>query len=428
MSHYEHIEQLKLQGDITVLPNTLVGLKKLKYLTMNNECKCEALDMSHYEHIESIDLGEGVTLLPHSIIHYKNLKCIKICTAYKELDFSMFENLNSITISKRVQVLPKQLLIHNNQKLNSIGLHEFDFNRCDKKDIHTWCLLNGADPVLCADYTPVLPSIKRINLIDVTCSSTWLRSLLTTLFTLDHSVDCSMVFRYITSLKVSKLPYTYACITTDLNNTCTFAVSKDSPGLWETLLGLSVKNLSISGQRYASSEWKNNHVSSLSQSLATLSQLETLRMHLTAYIDLPLPRSLKRVTVCFEQLHPSELRQLVNKLSAWTHSLECRVEFVCGHFKDTNMRHKIPSEEYIPIQQELETMQHVNVERFRIYDWARSTNQWSARDSVVDGDLVDEIVDNEFCKDFLKLFHMTHKSKIDGLSRISMRLKIKIQP
>ncbi|KAH3728807.1 hypothetical protein DPMN_054769 [Dreissena polymorpha] len=69
----------------------------------------------------------------------------------------MFENLNSITISKQVQVLPKQLLVNNNQKLKFIGLNEFDFNRCDKKDIHTWCLLNGAEPVLCSDYTPVLP-------------------------------------------------------------------------------------------------------------------------------------------------------------------------------------------------------------------------------------------------------------------------------
>ncbi|XP_052253557.1 uncharacterized protein LOC127859948 isoform X3 [Dreissena polymorpha] len=425
LSHYEHIEHLELKGDITVLPNTLAGLKKLKYLTMKWDCKCEALDMSHYEHIESIDLGKGVTLLPHSITNYKNLKCTKICTAYKELDLSMFENLNLITISKKVEVLPNQLIINNNKKLEFIELYKFDFNRCDKKDIHTWCLLNGADPVLCADYTPVLPSIEQIKLFKVTCSSTWLRSLLTTLFTLDHRVTCYLTECDITSLKGSKSSNGCTIITTDLNNTCTFNASVVSPGLWETLLGLSVKNLSISGQ-----EWENNHVSSLSQSLATLSQLETLRMHLIAYIDLQLPLSLNHVTVCFNTLHPSELRQLVNKLSARTHSLECRVEFVCGHFKDTNiyMKHLIPAEEYIPIQQELDTMQHVDVERFRIYDWARSTNQWSARDSVVDGDLVDEIVDNEFCKDFLKLFRMTDKSKIDGLSRISMRLKIKIQP
>ncbi|XP_052260558.1 uncharacterized protein LOC127864705 isoform X2 [Dreissena polymorpha] len=68
LSACHNLEQLKLEPDITVLPNTLAGLKKLKYLTMNMSCKCEALDMSHYEHIEYIELGEGVTLLPHSIL------------------------------------------------------------------------------------------------------------------------------------------------------------------------------------------------------------------------------------------------------------------------------------------------------------------------------------------------------------------------
>ncbi|KAH3870989.1 hypothetical protein DPMN_034183 [Dreissena polymorpha] len=286
-SSCHYLEQLVLIGDATVQPNALASLKKLKYLAM--DCKCEALDMSNYEHIESIDLGNEVTLLPHSITNYKNLKCIKICTAYKELDLSMFVNLISITISKKVDVLQKPLLIHNNQKLKFIGLHEFDFNRCDKKDIHTWCLLNGADPELCADYTPVLPSIKHIILLNVTCSSTWLRSLLTTLFTLDHSVKCDLKECDITSLKVSKSPFTYASITTDLNNTCSFNVSSDSSGIWETLLGLSVKNLSIRGHGEVSSELKINHVSSLLRSLATLSQLETLRMHLVAYIDLQLP-------------------------------------------------------------------------------------------------------------------------------------------
>ncbi|KAH3700587.1 uncharacterized protein LOC127859947 [Dreissena polymorpha] len=407
LSQCIHIERLELNGDVTVLPNALACLKKLNYLEISSDCKCKALDMSHYEHIESINLGKRVTLLPHCITHYKNLKCIRICTAYKELNLSMLVNLNSITISKKVQVLQKPLLIHNNQKLKSIGFHEFDFNRCYKKGIHTWCLLNGADPLLCADYTPVLPSIKHIELLKVTCSSTWLCSLLTTLFTLDHRVKCRMCDCDITSLKVSKSPSTYARITTDLKNTCIFNVSVDSPGLWETLLGLSVKNLSISGQRYVSSNWKINHVSSLSQSLATLSQLETLRMHLSRYIDLQLPLSLNHVTVCYDTLYQSELRQLVKTLSEWTHSLEARLEFCCGSFKDP---HNI-IEEFIPIQQELEAMQHVDVKQFRIYYRTSSDSKWSEQDIVADdGDHGDVIVDDEFC--------------MGSLSRILMRLKI----
>ncbi|KAH3826250.1 hypothetical protein DPMN_128146 [Dreissena polymorpha] len=460
LSACHKLERLKLEGDITVLPNALGSLKNLKYLTMDKGCKCEALDLSHCEHIESIELGEEVTLQPHSITYYKNIKCISIRSAYKELDLSKFENLNSISISKKVQVLPNQLIVHNNQELSVIWLYEFDFNRFDNKNMHTWCLLNGANPVLCADYTPVLTSIKEIILNDVTCSSTWLRSLLTTLFTLDHRVWCRLTCD-ITSFKYSKSLCTRASITTDLNNTCTFNASDESSGLWEILLGLSVKNLSIfQAHRFFGINMR--HVSSLSRSLATLSQLETLRMHLHAYIDLQFPLSLNHVTVCFDALDPSELRQLVNKLSARTHSLKCRVEFVCAHFKDKKMKHLIPAEEYIPIQQELETMQHVDVERFRIYDWAPSTYQFSARDSVVDGDLVDEIVDNELYDSFIRhlmIYPMTDNRKIDGLSRIynhielytsdglcrtiyltphqgqfdvlsriSMRLKIKIQP
>ncbi|XP_052285448.1 uncharacterized protein LOC127881542 isoform X10 [Dreissena polymorpha] len=432
LSACQNLEQLELEGDITVLPNALAGLKKLKYLTMDMGCKCEALDMSHCEHIESIELGKEVTLLPHSIIHYKNLTRIEIYSAYKELDLSMFENLYSITIGKRVQVLPKQLLINNNQELNFIGLYEFDFNRCDKKDIHTWCLLNGADPVLCADYTPVLPSIEHIKLFNVTCSCTWLRSLLNTLFTLDHSVKCDIGSCCITSLKVSKSHWTSARITTDLNNTCTCTIDfpDDSPGLWETLLGLSVKNLSISSS--FSRGLKINHVSSLSRSLATLSQLETLRMRLIAYIDLQLPLSVNHVTVCFDTLHPSELRQLVNKLSARTHSLECRVEFVCSHYIDidTEKKNYIQSEEYIPIQQELEAMQNIDVKRFRIYIYIYDWTLMSERDCVVeDGDHNDEIVDNEFCEDFFYKYAIANcydRTNRDGVirSRISMRLKI----
>ncbi|KAH3728808.1 hypothetical protein DPMN_054770 [Dreissena polymorpha] len=189
-------------------------------------------------------------------------------------------------------------------------------------------------------------------------------------------------------------------------------------GLWETLLGLSVKNLSFSNGSYYFRKLKAYHDSSMSRSLAQLSQLETLRMHLSEYIDLLLPLSLDHVTVCFDTLNPSELRQLVNKLSAWTHSLECRFELCCGYYMDTGIMHIIPSEEYIPIQQELEAMQHVDVKRFRIYNWTTSTSEWSERDSVVDdGDHGDEIVDEQFCADF-------YRTNRDGLSRISIRLKI----
>ncbi|KAH3717395.1 hypothetical protein DPMN_060181 [Dreissena polymorpha] len=125
-------------------------------------------------------------------------------------------------------------------------------------------------------------------------------------------------------------------ITTDLNNTCAFDIWNDSPGLWGTL-------------------W------------AFLPQLETLKLPLSVNIDLQLPPSLKHLTVSYYVLSPAELRQLVNQLCVLTHSVVCKVEFLCGN-KIENTITNIPSEENIPIKHELEALDHVEVKRFRIYD------------------------------------------------------------
>ncbi|KAH3717156.1 hypothetical protein DPMN_059936 [Dreissena polymorpha] len=434
LSSCHNLERLELNGwNVTVLPNALVGLKKLKHLTM--DCKYKALDLSHFEQIESIDISNGVNLLPLSINNYKTLKCIEIDTKYGGLDLSMFENLNSITISNDVKVLPKPLLIHN--KLTHIKLRGFDFNHVDNKAIHTWCLLNGADPVICADYTPVLPSIEDIELWWVTCSSTWLRSLLNTLLTLDHRVTCYLFRCIITALdhevkstlrgsdmsscEEDAVSQSKTWITTDLNNTCAFDTDDESPGLSGTLHSLNVNNLSLRGTY---GPLNVHHVSSLSQSLASLPQLETLTIHLSVYIDLQLPPSLKHLTVCYDALSPSELRHLVNKLCALTQSVECRLELCCGNKITKDTVNNIQPEEYIPIQQELEALKCVKVKRFRIYDrtpntYSWSDDAWSVRGSVVDdGDNSDGIGEDELCK-----------SDINGidngmLNRISMRLQI----
>ncbi|KAH3717408.1 hypothetical protein DPMN_060194 [Dreissena polymorpha] len=189
LSSCHSLERLKLSiENVIMLPNALVGLKKLKHLEIR--CKYEALDLSHFEHIDSIDIRNVVHLLPLSITNYKTLKCIAIHTTYDGLDLSMFENLNSIAISNEVNVLPIPLVIHN--KITHIGFNDFDFNCVDNKAIHAWYLLNGADPVQCAYYIPVLPSIEDIEINDVTCFSTWLRSLFSTMLTLDHRVKCRL--------------------------------------------------------------------------------------------------------------------------------------------------------------------------------------------------------------------------------------------
>ncbi|KAH3777867.1 hypothetical protein DPMN_179315 [Dreissena polymorpha] len=417
LSSCHNLERLTLRCYVhfntmhTLQPHALVGLKKLTHLEI--DCKCEALDLSHCEHIQSINLNHKVTLLPLSLNNYKTLQRIEILTTYDGLDLSLFENLNSLTISNDVKVLPKPLLILN--KLTHIELQGFDFNSV----VHTWCLLNGANPVTCADYTPVLHSIEYICLIfkSELNDSTWLRSLLSTMLTLDHKVMCNL------SLKVSFMenPKVDATIITDVNNTCTLTVQSDIPGLGETLHGLNVKHLRL-----------HVHFVPHVPSLTYLSQLETLAVYSDSHknIDLQLPPSLKYLTVFYDRLSPSELRHLMNNLSGCTQSLECRVEFSCVKFDRVNKKrvtNMIPPEEYIPTQQELDALEHVEVKQFRIYDKKpntsyRSSGAWSVRDSVADdGDYVNNIIDNEFFKNI----YTCHISDfLCGFCRISIGLQI----
>ncbi|KAH3718180.1 hypothetical protein DPMN_060979 [Dreissena polymorpha] len=198
-------------------------------------------------------------------------------------------------------------------------------------------------------------------------------------------------------------------ITTDLNNTCTFAFMLDSLGLWETLNSLNVKHLRLQGEGL-----KVDHVSSLSQSLASLSQLETLTMQFLVFIDLQLPPSLKNLTAYYDALSPAELRHLVNKLSACTQSILFILVFGCGIKITEGTINNIPPEEYIPIQQELQAREHVEVKRFRIYD--RKPNTYKC--VVDDGDNSDDIYEYEHFKRYIRCIYG------DVLNRISMRLQI----
>ncbi|XP_052270121.1 uncharacterized protein LOC127871354 isoform X2 [Dreissena polymorpha] len=403
LSWCHNLERMFIRCNATVQPSALVGLNRLKDLWLFGGCKCRALDLSHHEHLESITLDDGVTLLPLSVNNYKSLKCIEIYTTYDGLDLSLFENLSSIAISNKVKLLPKRPLIQYKQKLTRIALYRFKLNSVDNEANQTWCLLNGEDLVQCADYTPVLLNIAYINLRQVTFSSNWLRSLLRTLLTLDHWVTCNLEKCIITSLDhevKGRLPGSHIGssaenagsipfqrinlqIETDLNKTCAIEVSNFWQNcLWETLHGLDVKNLSLRPPRVTQSFACWNREPQMLQSLESLSQLETLRFNLPKYIDLQLPPSLKHLIGSFYSLLPSQLRDLVNKLLTWTQSVECRLEFVCIDKITKFVSQKIPPEEYMSIKQTLEALENVKVKRFRIYEFALSTETWSVRDSV----------------------------------------------
>ncbi|KAH3785584.1 uncharacterized protein LOC127843245 [Dreissena polymorpha] len=141
-------------------------------------------------------------------------------------------------------------------------------------DLPVWIVLNSKDPVKSVDPPLVLPSIKYINLKSVTCSASCLRSLFSTLLTLDHDVKCDLEDCKITSSAEVSDRCTKASILTLINNEVNMrSLENDCPGLWEALCGLIIKSLSLSdGSGYL----RVNHTELFTQFLSSLTQLETL--------------------------------------------------------------------------------------------------------------------------------------------------------
>ncbi|KAH3705668.1 uncharacterized protein LOC127859814 [Dreissena polymorpha] len=174
---------------------------------------------------------------------------------------------------------------------------EFDLTSCDKlKEIYingesfevlikdsislnastfpNWIVLH------CEDSSPVLSCLTRIELKRVTVCSTWMQKLFNTQLTLDHEVNFKLhECIIIPSVGDELSPFSDASITTCVNNTFDICdLSGECPGLWETLFDLNIKTLSL----FTDSMWRVNYTSSLSQSLLSLKQLETLSIHVDA--------------------------------------------------------------------------------------------------------------------------------------------------
>ncbi|XP_052214660.1 uncharacterized protein LOC127833435 isoform X2 [Dreissena polymorpha] len=181
-----------------------------------------------------------------------------------------------------------------------------------------WFVLNSADPL------PSLPCIERIKLKFVTISSRCLRSLLSSLLTLDHEVRCTLKNCRITSSVQGSDTYTDVDMTV-LNNTLEMEVTIDSPGLWEALHSLNIKSLGLESFDHKCVK----HWELLSQSLSSLTQLGTLSIHtkMRTYIVKQSPQSLKYLNIFCETLLPSQLRELIDTLRACTQTIECKLEF-----------------------------------------------------------------------------------------------------
>ncbi|KAH3690517.1 hypothetical protein DPMN_194223 [Dreissena polymorpha] len=149
--------------------------------------------------------------------------------------------------------------------------------------------------------------------------------------------------------------------------TLSIGVDVESPDLWETPHGLNIKRLSLCGKRGTMRVWHAEE--SFSQSLSSITQLETLTLHVDTFIALQVPRSLKYFNIYFNTLLPSELRELVGTLAGCSHgcshAIEINLEFGCASSDEHPNR--IPLHEYIPIEKELVSRTNFVVKRFRIY-------------------------------------------------------------
>ncbi|KAH3691094.1 hypothetical protein DPMN_191769 [Dreissena polymorpha] len=146
---------------------------------------------------------------------------------------------------------------------------------------------NSADQVQCAGPRPVLPSIERIVFYAIKCSSTWLHSLFSTLLTCDHEVVCELGFCNITpcaksvSFTIQTGKHTlnmYESFKQSLSSlkqlqTLSIELAYDRLGVWFALHGLNIKCLTLSCMN---KRLELTYVESLSQSLSSLKQLETL--------------------------------------------------------------------------------------------------------------------------------------------------------
>ncbi|KAH3714824.1 hypothetical protein DPMN_057525 [Dreissena polymorpha] len=109
-----------------------------------------------------------------------------------------------------------------------------------------------------------------------------------------------------------------------------------------------------------------NAEESFPQSLPSITQLETLTLHVDTFIALQVPRSLKYFNIYFNTLIPSELRDLVGTLAACSHAIESNLQFGCA--SSDKHQNRIPLHEYIPMEKELVSRTNVVVKRFRIYE------------------------------------------------------------
>ncbi|XP_052233042.1 uncharacterized protein LOC127845905 [Dreissena polymorpha] len=199
--------------------------------------------------------------------------------------------------------------------------------------------------------------------------------------------------------------------------TLSIDVEHEGPGLWAALHGLNIKSLSLNGV-WEGSGIDVKHAKTFSQSVSSLTQLETLTLHVHTYIALQVPQSLKYLNIYSDTMLPSKVRELVDSLAIYTHSIGLKLEFGCACSIDPPER--IPVQEYIPFQQELAARKNVVMKRFRIYEWPDSAGCVMSVPDIGDVDDADsDILEDDVYKRFAKYIDRYIINRISILIEIS---------
>ncbi|XP_052225986.1 uncharacterized protein LOC127841300 isoform X2 [Dreissena polymorpha] len=151
--------------------------------------------------------------------------------------------------------------------------------------------------------------------------------------------------------------------------TLSIKVWYDSPSLWKTLHGLNIKSLSLRGKWGGLNVY---HDESLSKSLTSLTQLETVTLYVQTYHQIELPQSLKYLNIYCDGFLPSKVLELVDTLPTCTQKVGSNLKLCC--FLEILLVENIPLEKYTVIQQELQTRKNFTVERFQISGRKLETN------------------------------------------------------
>ncbi|KAH3770600.1 uncharacterized protein LOC127843703 [Dreissena polymorpha] len=341
--------------------------------------------------------GLNIKSLRLSLFHNGNCKDVQAESLYQSLaSLTQLETL-SITLHPDSRGLWRGIHCLNIKRLSLKskewgGLHK----ELMSLSLSSLTLLDTLCIEMECDNPGLWEAVHGLNIKNLFLSGLWKR----TGIDVTHTVSLSNTLSSLTQLE-----------------TLSIDVEHESPGLWAALHGQNIKSLSLSGVR-KSSGIDVKRAETFSQSLSSLTQLETLTLHVHTYIALQVPQSLKYLNIYSDTMLPSKVRELVDSLAIYTHSIGLKLEFGCASSIDPPER--IPVQEYIPFQQELAARKNVAMKRFRIYELPDSAGYaMSVRDIGDVDDAACDILEDDVYKKFAKYIDRYIINRISILIEIS---------